>query len=471
MKPNIAEFDNDVVTKPYKDPHYIPTAKGKLAHRRIEDENVSFFMADGAAGTGKSIFTVAHAIDAITRKWPGSEAIFGAETEGVLFRTTFATFKEIVNPRIIADDDRKELYRRKKIPEVLRIKAGDGTQTSEIHWVPLDSEGKIRGQNLRLVHVEEGSEVIEDAIDQSVFRFRKYDPGEALLIINTNPDAPGHHLFRRFHSEQRMPDSLAITFLLQDNPYLSQARLAQYEKMYPPGTVWYERFMRGRWVMAEGAVWPEFDQQNPVGPYPHSEMFTSFYGSFDRGFAKPTAFVLQGVTPERRVWNLDEWGAPGQTVDKVIEHVNDCLKRNNLRHQNVKWICDRAAADFRAEIRRVSKGLIDPIMSHSEDREGRFRRGYSAVKNGIMKYSDRCTQLVGEIRSLRWPKVITNEKKMIGEDHYIDAHLYGFEQIDRDFAIFENVNIVSNFDEHELEKSPYEKMRERMQEYGRKYAI
>lgn len=58
---------------------------------------------------------------------------------------------------------------------------------------------------------------------------------------------------------------------MRDNPGLSEKTLERYENMYTG--VFYDRFIRGLWVVAEGLIYPHFgencitDEDPPAGRY------------------------------------------------------------------------------------------------------------------------------------------------------------------------------------------------------------
>ena len=66
-----------------------------------------------------------------------------------------------------------------------------------------------------------------------------------------NPDGP-NHWFKRFLDSDA--DVFCQHYTIDDNPHLPLEQVAQLKREYA-GTVYYDRFIEGRWVAAEGAIY------------------------------------------------------------------------------------------------------------------------------------------------------------------------------------------------------------------------
>ena len=77
----------------------------------------------------------------------------------------------------------------------------------------------------------------------------------AKLIATTNPDSPYHWLMKKYINRKDELDMLVLKFLIDDNPYLDASYIANLKKEYTG--VFYDRFIRGLWVVAEGLIYPD----------------------------------------------------------------------------------------------------------------------------------------------------------------------------------------------------------------------
>lgn len=110
---------------------------------------------------------------------------------------------------------------------------------------------RIRGTSIKYCY---GDEITTWAEDVFTMLKSRLDRPHSLFDGTCNPDGP-QHWFKRFL------DSGADIFLqhytLEDNPYLPPAFVAQLKREYA-GTVYYNRYILGQWVRAEGAIYRAF---------------------------------------------------------------------------------------------------------------------------------------------------------------------------------------------------------------------
>ena len=78
---------------------------------------------------------------------------------------------------------------------------------------------------------------------------------------------------------------------MEDNPSLTPEIISRYHSLYN-GT-FYERFVEGKWVAAQGLVYPFFSSERHVCPVPQSD-FECWYISCDYGTVNPTSMGLWG---------------------------------------------------------------------------------------------------------------------------------------------------------------------------------
>ena len=119
------------------------------------------------------------------------------------------------------------------------------------------AENKIRGLTLDGAYCDELTLFSEDFFAMLLSRLSK--PG-AKLFATTNPDSPYHWLKVNYidAAEKRGLSLLFLNFLLEDNTTLDAEYVENLKKEYTG--VFYDRFILGRWVVAEGLIysspWP-----------------------------------------------------------------------------------------------------------------------------------------------------------------------------------------------------------------------
>lgn len=111
----------------------------------------------------------------------------------------------------------------------------------------------IQGLTLAGVLFDEIALMPRSFVEQAIARTLSYE--QAKLWFNCNPDAPTHWFYQEW-IQQPKDDVRHIHFLMRDNPIMTPDKIQKAESMYRG--VFYDRYIRGLWVRAEGIVFPEF---------------------------------------------------------------------------------------------------------------------------------------------------------------------------------------------------------------------
>lgn len=119
------------------------------------------------------------------------------------------------------------------------------------------AEGKIRGMTLTGAYCDELTLFTEDFFSMLLSRLSEKG---AKLIGTTNPDNPTHWLMRDYLDRQEELDLMVKKFLIDDNTFLDPEYVKQLKREYTG--VFYDRFILGLWVVAEGAIYRIFSD-NP----------------------------------------------------------------------------------------------------------------------------------------------------------------------------------------------------------------
>ena len=104
-----------------------------------------------------------------------------------------------------------------------------------------------------------------------------------------NPAGPNHWLKAFLESGA---DVYSQSYVIDDNPYLPRAFVENLKREYA-GTVYYDRYILGRWALAEGLVYPMFDAEKHVyTKAPWIDETGEWYISIDYGTLNPTSMGL-----------------------------------------------------------------------------------------------------------------------------------------------------------------------------------
>lgn len=158
------------------------------------------------------------------------------------------------------------------------------------------SESKIRGLSLNGAYCDEITLLTRDFFNMLLSRLSASD---AKLIGTTNPDSPSHWLKKDFLDRAEELDLLETKFLIDDNCFLDKAYVESLKKEY--SGVFFDRFILGKWVAAEGAIYPQFAacpeafeiEKENIPPLKYINIGVDFGGNKSNH-----AFVASGVTKD-----------------------------------------------------------------------------------------------------------------------------------------------------------------------------
>ena len=242
--------------------------------------------------------------------------------------------------------------------------------------------------------------------------------------FNCNPEGPFHWFKVEWIDKLKEKNLIYLHFTMDDNLSLSDKIKARYVNQY--AGVFYDRYICGLWVVAEGIIYDMFDKEKHVlktKPKINQEEYK--YISCDYGTQNPMVFLLweKGVNEtwyatkeyyysgrKKKVQRTD-----GQYADDLVEFIG------NLNIEYV--VIDPSAASFIAELR--SRGI-------------NVKRARNDVKNGIREVSnmlnknqlgflESCKMTINEFAVYVWDSKATDrgEDAPIKEnDHCMDAIRY-----------------------------------------------
>ena len=147
-----------------------------------------------------------------------------------------------------------------------------------------------------------------------------------------NPDAP-QHWFKTFLDSDA--DIYCQASTIDDNPFLPPEFVANLKREYA-GTVYYNRFILGQWVAAEGVIYRQFCD-NPdrfiIDDLPEGDAIRSAVIGVDFGGGSSAhAFCCMGFTVRGRLVVLDEYHEkqaldPNRLASDFVDFARRCMSR------------------------------------------------------------------------------------------------------------------------------------------------
>lgn len=285
------------------------------------------------------------------------------------------------------------------------------------------SETKIRGMTLGGAYCDELTLFPQGFYEMLLSRLSM--PG-AKLFATTNPDSPMHWVKTDIIDNEQL-DIAMWQFLLYDNIFLDPVWVEQIQLEYTG--VFYQRYILGLWVKAEGLVYPMFDRDKYVVPANKLPLRSSdgrpayekYYISCDYGTMNPCTFILWGL--RGGVWYaIDEYYYDGRkdTARTDAEHY-EALKRLAGNRKIEQVIIDPSAASFITLI--YKKGELRVKGADNSVIDG-IRECGTALQRNIIKISDRCKHFISEFGLYAWNEDKQEDEVIKENDHCMDAFRY-----------------------------------------------
>lgn len=239
--------------------------------------------------------------------------------------------------------------------------------------------------------------------------------------FNCNPDSPEHWFYKEWIQKHKEKNALYLHFTMKDNKSLSEKVKKRYENMY--SGVFYDRFIRGLWVVAEGLVYDFFQsKKETIIKTVDMNDYNEFYVSIDYGTINPCSMGLWGVNSEGaariRESYFDSRKEGRQRTDEehyqaLVELVEDL--------PITRVIVDPSAASFIECIRRHGEFRVKPAINSVIDG---IRITSSLLNAGMIRIDPSCKDCIREFGLYRWDEKKTADTVLKENDHAMDEVRY-----------------------------------------------
>ena len=282
------------------------------------------------------------------------------------------------------------------------------------------SQDLIQGITLAGVFFDEVALMPESFVNQATGRC---SVDGSKYWFNCNPESPSHYIKTEWIDKITEKNMIRVHFTMRDNPSLSQKVIERYERMYKG--VFYDRFIRGLWVIAEGLVYGMFDKEKNIfhGEYTYSPQ-SSYYLSIDYGTMNPFAVGLMELQNSGRVRMLREGHYSGRekgvTIDneayyKMIQEVAGDFPITSI-------VIDPSAAAMKATIRKYGEHTC---TDGNNDVLNGIQEVTKYLNLGMLQIHESCTETQKEFGTYAWDEKAVGEDRVIKEyDHHMDLIRY-----------------------------------------------
>lgn len=251
-----------------------------------------------------------------------------------------------------------------------------------------------------------------------------------------NPDAP-QHWFKAFLDSDA--DIYCQTSTIDDNPFLPPEFVENLKREYA-GTVYYNRFILGQWVAAEGVIYRAFADDPDrfiVDDLPAGDAIRSAVIGVDFGGGTSAhAFTCTGFTTRGALVVLDDYHeTDAMDPAKLERDFVDFVKRCQMRwHVTDVW-CDSAEQTLINGLRvaaareRIGVNIGNAMKKPINDR---IRALCILMGAGRFFCSSECTVTIEALKSALWDSKHTTEDVRLDDGttniDNLDSLEYSFER-------------------------------------------
>ncbi|NLI20764.1 MAG: PBSX family phage terminase large subunit [Clostridiales bacterium] len=367
-------------------------------------------MADGAIRSGKTTAMIASFLHFTQERFSGRDFILAGRSVGVLKRN-------IITPMMLMLNAWGWPFEFNRSDYVLTI----GTNSYYLFGANNEkSQDVVQGMTAAGALLDEAALMPQSFVEQVLGRCSVEG---AKVFMNCNPAGPYHYLKTDFIDRATEMGVYRLRFSMDDNLTLSAETKARYHRTFKG--VFFQRFILGRWVQAEGVIYDMFGDAAIIDTLP-ADLDSAYhrYIACDYGTKNPCVFLdirYNGV--EALVVDEYYFDSTAERYQKTDQEYVADLERFIADSEPDYLVIDPSAASFRAALRQRKHKVRD---ADNEVLDG-IRVVASLLSLGRLKVHRRCEKTIGEMHAYVWDEKAVKrgaEQPLKEHDHAPDALRY-----------------------------------------------
>lgn len=285
-----------------------------------------------------------------------------------------------------------------------------GVKVVQVYTGSISGLKRARGFTAFGAYVNEASLANETVFKEIISRCS----GEGARIVwDSNPDNPNHWLNTDYIGKNK-DGIIDFSFKLDDNTFLSKRYIESIKSATPSGK-FYDRDILGKWTVAEGAIYSDYDNNvHEVDGLP--EMIRYFAG-VDWGYDHYGSIVVIGEDKRGNYYLLDGIAEQYKEIDWWV----DRAKEFKDRYGNIVFWSDSARPEHVARLQRErlkARNANKSIVSGIEHIAKLFKENNLFIKRGIIP------RFFDEIYQYKWKPNSTKDEPLKEYDDVLDALRY-----------------------------------------------
>lgn len=386
-------------------------------------------ICDGAIRSGKTSIMTISFVDWAMREFNNCNFAICGKTVG-------SAIKNIISP-YIALTYTKQKYNARFTRSDNRMVVTRGNKSNTFYVYGGKDESSymlIQGITLAGVLLDEVALMTRSFVEQALARC---SVSGSKYWFNCNPDSPKHWFYKEWILCNNKKNALHLHFELEDNPSLTEEIVKRYKTMY--SGVFYDRYIRGLWVVAEGLVYQNFSEKKHVidfqdmldsmtdGEKNRFRQLVKYYISCDYGITNPFACYVWCVY-DQVAYCVDEYYFDSRQIGR---------RRTDEEHYQ--------AIDIMVSTRTIEDFVIDPsansfkevvyrhdkydILNANNDVLNGISNATTLLDSNHIKIDRHCTHFIEEFGLYRWDEKSAEDSVIKEFDHAQDQFRYFVQSI------------------------------------------
>ncbi|MDO4668959.1 MAG: PBSX family phage terminase large subunit, partial [Butyricicoccus pullicaecorum] len=212
--------------------------------------NYDVLICDGAVRSGKTSIMMVAFVDWAMRCFNGCRFGICGKTVDSATKNIIAAYTQMTYA------NRRYSIKFRRAEKIMEVRRGNTVNIFEVFGGKDEaSAALIQGRTLAGVLLDEVVLMPKSFVDQALARC---SVDGARIWFSCNPGSPKHWFYTDWISKADAKNALYLHFAMTDNPSLSQKTLEKYKTYY--NGVFYQRYIEGAWVLADGLVYPMFSE-------------------------------------------------------------------------------------------------------------------------------------------------------------------------------------------------------------------
>ncbi|MGG6836010.1 terminase large subunit [Streptococcus phage Javan90] len=300
-----------------------------------------------------------------------------------------------------------------------------GVKVVQVYTGSISGLKRARGFTAFGAYVNEASLANETVFKEIISRCS----GEGARIVwDSNPDNPNHWLNADYIGKNK-DGIIDFSFKLDDNTFLSKRYIESIKSATPSGK-FYDRDILGKWTVAEGAIYSDYDKN--VHEVVELPKMVRYFAGVDWGYDHYGSIVIIGEDKRGNYYLVDGIAEQYKEIDWWVDRAKEFMQV----YGDIVFWADSARPEHVARFRRErikTRNASKEVVAGIEHVAKLLKENSLFIKRGVIP------RFFDEIYQYKWKPNSTKDEPLKEYDDVLDALRYAL------YSDFRPKTIVKTF--------------------------